>query len=272
MAASDPAFGLVDSNGQIVLWKTSVAPDMAGKALPGAFTIATDAKQVRFGLGSIADEPVLFNLAQGTIASAPSPLPGFLAPLVKGLPVDHWLSEDHPKFAGRPIELQQYEISRALAIQRDRAGFVLGTEFLLRAFDTHGEQIWEQSTPGGAAWGVNLSADGHIIVVAHGDGTIRWHRWSDGNELLALFVDRKSKAWVAWTPTGYYIASPGGEDLIGWHLNRGWNQAADFFPASRFRARFNRPDIVRLVLETLDEDAAIKQANEIAAARKAHGH
>ena len=81
---------------------------------------------------------------------------------------------------------------------------------------------------------------------------------------MALFVDRKTRAWVAWTPTGYYMASPGGEDLIGWHVNRGWNQAADFFPASRFRDRFNRPDIVQLVLATLDEDEAIKQANEAA--------
>ena len=113
------------------------------------------------------------------------------------------------------------------------------------------------------ARGVNLSADGRVIVAAYGDGTIRWHRWSDGQELLALFVKTaRPGAWVAWTPTGYYMASPGGEDLIGWHVNRGWNQAADFFPASRFRARFNRPDIVRLVLETLDEDAAIRQANE----------
>jgi len=63
------------------------------------------------------------------------------------------------------------------------------------------------------------------------------------------------------------MASPGGEDLIGWHLNRGWNQAADFFPASRFRDRFNRPDIVRLMLTTLDEDEAIKQANEAARRR-----
>ena len=33
---------------------------------------------------------------------------------------------------------------------------------------------------------------------------------------------------------------------------------------SRFRECFSRPDIVRLVLQTLDEAAAIKQANEIA--------
>ena len=69
---------------------------------------------------------------------------------------------------------------------------------------------------------------------------------------------------MAWTPTGYYMASSGAEGLIGWHINRGWEQSADFFPASRFRERFNRPDIVRLVLQTLDEDEAVKRANETA--------
>ena len=146
-----------------------------------------------------------------------------------------------------PIALEQGEISRALAIRADRAGFVLGTEFYLRAFDAAGKERWNRPGPG-VAWGVDLGADGRVVVAAYGDGTIRWHRWSDGQELLALFVHKDTKAWVAWTPTGYYMASPGGEDLIGWHVNRGWEQEADFFPASRFRDRFSRPDIVRLVL------------------------
>jgi hypothetical protein len=115
---------------------------------------------------------------------------------------------------------------------------------------------------------VNLSADGRVIVAAYDDGTIRWHRWSDGGELLALFVDAKDRRWVAWTPTGYYMASEGGEDLIGWQVNRGWEQQADFFPASRFRDRFNRPDIIRLVLQTLDESEAVKQANAFARRRE----
>ncbi len=266
VAAGDPAFGLVDGNGRIGLWKTGVAPNMRDK-LGDAFTIASDARKVRFGLGDGGEEPVLFDLAQATVTNAPDLLPGFLAPLVEGLPVGKWSDDYHPTFAGKPIQLDQYEFSRSLAIRPDRTGFVLGTEYYLRAFDAQGRQLWQQ--PGlGVAWGVNFSADGRIVVVASGDGTIRWNRWSDGKELLALFVDRKTRAWVAWTPTGYYMASPGGEDLIGWHLNRGWNQAADFFPASRFRDRFNRPDIVQLVLATLDEDEAIKQANE-AARRKA---
>ena len=116
----------------------------------------------------------------------------------------------------------------------------------------------------GVAWGVNLSADGRIVVVAYDDGTIRWHRWSDGQELLALFVNRDTRAWVLWTPSGYYSASPGAEDMIGWHLNRGWTQGADFFPASRFRDTFSRPDIVGRILETLDEDEAVKLANKTA--------
>jgi WD40 repeat protein len=266
VAAGGPSFGLVGQNTDVTLWKASVAPDMHGKSDADNLTIAPNAKQVRFGLGYNADDPILFDFAEGTVASAPNPLPGFLAPSVNGLPVANWQNNYHPTLDDTPIELERYEESRSLSIRSDRTGFVLGTDFWVRAFDSQGQQIWEEAGPG-TAWGVNLSADGRIVVVAYGDGTIRWLRGSDGKELLALFVDRADKRWVAWTPTGYYMASPGGEDLIGWHLNRGFSQAADFFPASRFRDRFNRPDIVRLVLATLDEDEAVKQANAAAKRR-----
>jgi hypothetical protein len=108
---------------------------------------------------------------------------------------------------------------------------------------------------------VNVTPDGRLVVAAYADGTIRWHRMSDGQELLAMFVHKDDRRWVAWTPAGYYMASPGAEDLIGWHVNRGFGQAADFFPASRFRERFNRPDVVHKVLDTLDEAKAVEEAN-----------
>jgi len=262
VAAYDPAFGLVGDNGQVIQWKTSVAPDMRGK-LGEAFTITPNARRVRFGLGVRADDSVVFDLGQATVASTPDPMPGFRVPLIEGLPVSNWEENYEPTFAGKRIQLQQYEEAHSLAIRADRTGFVLGADWSLRAFDAQGRQLWEQPGPG-AALGVNISDDGRIVVAAYSDGTIRWVRWSDGKELLALFVNRKTKTWVAWTSTGYYMASPGGEDLIGWHLNRGWDQAADFFPASRFRNRFNRPDIVQLVLTTLDEGEATKVANEAA--------
>lgn len=264
VATGDPAFGLIGEDGQVKLWKTGVEADMRGKR-GDAFTVAADAKQVRFGLNYASDTPVLLDLAQGTLTSAPEPQSGLAEALTSGLPVDGWSGGTKPTFDDKPIKLDNFEMSRAIAIRPDHGGFVLGGDFYIRAFDAEGRQLWQQAGPG-VAWGVNLAADGRIIVAAYGDGTIRWLRWSDGKELLAVFVNRETKAWVAWTPSGYYMASPGGEDLIGWHVNRGWMQAADFFPASRFRERFNRPDIVRLVLDTLDEDTAIKRAN--AAARR----
>jgi hypothetical protein len=262
IATGDPAFGLIDGSGREILWRRDVGVDMRGQR-GAAFTIAKDAKRVRFGPGYGVDKPMLFDLSRATLDDAPKPPPELTEPLVQGLPIEHWQSETDPTFAGKPIALNQYEISRSLALRPAGRGFVLGTEWYLRDFDAHGAEVWKVPVPD-VAYGVNVSADDRLVVAAYGDGTIRWHRVDNGRELLALFVNRDTKAWVAWTPSGYYTASPGGEDLIGWHVNRGWAQAADFFPASRFRDRFNRPDIVQLVLDTLDEDPAVKQANEAA--------
>ena len=167
------------------------------------------------------------------------------------------------------VNLQNPEVTRSLAIQPNLTGFALGLEQHLYSFDAQGNERWDIPTPG-ITWGVNLTSAGSIIVAAYSDGTIRWHRWSDGHELLALFVKPDTHAWVAWTPTGYYMASPGAEDMIGWHVNRGWEQQADFFPASRFREKFSRPDIVRAVLQTLDEDEAVKRANATAGRHEDH--
>ena len=127
--------------------------------------------------------------------------------------------------------------------------------------------IWRNNVEG-IAWGVNISADGSVVVAALADGTIRWYSASDGAELLAFFVHVPDKRWIAWTPSGYYAASPGAEDLIGWHVNgKTLDDPVDFFPASRFRDRFYRPDIVQLVVKMRDEKRAIAEAN-IRAKRK----
>jgi WD40 repeat protein len=158
----------------------------------------------------------------------------------------------------RVLALEPLEVSRSVAVRDGRV--LLGTEWMLRLFDGAGQPVWGHPVPG-EALRVNQSGDGRLAVAALNDGTVRWYRLSDGQELLALFLTRDAKRWVAFTPSGYYAASPGGEDLIGWHINRGPDKAADFFPASRFHDRMYRPDVVRLVLDTLDENAALKQAN-----------
>jgi Caspase domain len=198
--------------------------------------------------------------AAASLTDSTTPPPKFLSAKIDGLPVKDWKDNTAPKFNGAKLAFNDYEISRALGVRGDASGFALGTEYLVRAYDAKGKERWSRAGPG-IAWGVDFSTDGAILAVAYSGGTIRWLRWSDGAELLALFVEPQSRKWVAWTPSGYYMASAGGEDLIGWHVNRGWAQEADFFPASQFRAQYNRPDIVRLVLKTGDETEAVRRAN-----------
>ena len=63
--------------------------------------------------------------------------------------------------------------------------------------------------------------------------------------VLSLFVGRDGE-WVAWTPEGYYAASPQGDRYVGFHINHGPDQAAEFLPASRFLASLYRPEVLRL--------------------------
>ena len=74
--------------------------------------------------------------------------------------------------------------------------------------------------------------------------------------LLTLFQGTDGE-WVAWTPSGYYAASPGGGKLIGWQVNRGADKNADFFPAEQFRQSKDRPDLVAETIRRGSESAAL---------------
>ncbi|MFM9960876.1 MAG: caspase family protein [Planctomycetaceae bacterium] len=77
--------------------------------------------------------------------------------------------------------------------------------------------------------------------------------------LLSLFFAEDE--WIAWTPEGYYAASPGGERLMGWHVNNGPDKLASFLPASQFRSIFYRPDVIKLLLKTGSVTKALAEAD-----------
>ncbi len=45
-------------------------------------------------------------------------------------------------------------------------------------------------------------------------------------------------------------------------MNNGPDKAADFFPISRLRSTYYRPDVIDRVLKTLDPAMALQQAND----------
>lgn len=170
-------------------------------------------------------------------------------------------TEFSTKLNGKLIPLENLEITRRVAIAPDKNRFLLGTMFYIRLFDKKGNELWKVTNPG-IVQGVNISRDGELAVAAFGDGTIRWYRMTDGEELLVFFPHADKQRWVLWNKTGYYDASPGAEDLSGWHVNNGKDNAADFFPLSLLHSTFYRPDVIEKVLKTRDVSTALRLANE----------
>ena len=103
-----------------------------------------------------------------------------------------------------------------------------------------------------------------LTVSLSDDGTIHWRSAKDNKELLALYLHSDGKRWVAWTPSGYYDAAPGAENLLGWHFNNGIDNEAAFFPAAKFRAVYYRPEVVSRILKSRDEAEAVKLAADSA--------
>jgi hypothetical protein len=145
--------------------------------------------------------------------------------------------------------------SRSLAIHPARKCFSLGTEWSLRTFDANGTQLWRRPVPG-SVWAVNITGDGRLVVAAYGDGTIRWHRMSDGVELLAFMPLVDQTNWVAWTPEGFYAATAGAHGVMHWHVNRGWDQAADSVAIRDIPGSY-RPAMLPLVLQELETPRAL---------------
>jgi len=259
--SADPSWGIVDVNGERQIFHAPTTIDF--RESRSSFALSPDGTRVRFGYELHGESPAVFESQNRSFIAIDTP--SMIPPQISApsLVVTDWKNSYAPKLNGTLLKIDSYtyEKSLSLAMLPGSDGFVLGTNQNLRLFDRRGRQRWEWQAPG-EAWAVNTSQDGRWVVAAYDDGTIRWYRTSDGVEQLAFYPHPDKKRWIMWTPSGYYDASPGGEDLIGWQLNRGKDQAADFFPVSRFRDHFYRPDVLAKVFETRDQTEAVKLADQ----------
>ncbi|MDD3666759.1 MAG: hypothetical protein PHQ65_15950, partial [Bacteroidales bacterium] len=181
-----------------------------------------------------------------------------------GVVVSEWQNSVKPKINETPIPyLKQHEICRSVDIATTNDRVVIGASWSINCFDPKSTLLWKTDVQA-EAWAVNISGNGRCVAATLGNGLINWYSMADGKLLLSLYAHPDNKRWVLWTPSGYYDCAPGAEDLIGWHLNNGPDHEAYFFPASKFRDRFFRPDIIENILVTYDEQQAISLANAAA--------
>ena len=262
-ASAEPGWAVFDPQGKTIAASRSQSADFrdAGEN----FRLSSTAEAVAFRF-SPQDAGMTFDLAAGSLKSGPAP-DKTSAARMRGDSGD-WKNSTTPRFNGRSLQLRPGEVARSLAVAPNDRSFVLGSEWFLRQYSNDGVVLWERRVPA-AAWAVNISADGRWVVAGLGDGSVRWLRLNDGAEQMALFVHADRERWIVWTPSGYYDTSVGGENLVGWHLNRAFNQSADFFSAGRFRDRLYRPDVIQKLLAAGDEKEAWRLAQADLAALEA---
>ena len=109
----------------------------------------------------------------------------------------------------------------------DRAA--VGANYGLSLFDTRtGKRLRHFVGHTGVVRAVSPSPDNRYLLTASNDMTVRVWVPDQEQPLVSLFF--AGDEWVAWTPEGYFVASPGGESLMGWHLNNGPDKLAPSSP------------------------------------------
>ena len=123
----------------------------------------------------------------------------------------------------------------------------VGTNYTVYLFDAEtGARLRRFQGHTDVVWAVAPSPDGRLLLSASADQTLRiWDPDRDEPRLSLFFA---GDDWIAWTPEGYYAASPGGENLMGWQLSNGPEQVGTFAPAGRFHKSLYRPDVIKLAI------------------------
>lgn len=252
-STSEPSWGLVDAGGAVSTLASSLQFHYWNH--DGNLLVSPDGSEVQ----SSGARPLRFSVSARVISIMPQNAPpeNLLPTTTKGLNITDWRND--PKLNG--VSMGGVFPARALAIARDSSFFLLGGDERIQSVDGAGWTNWKKYTVSVEA--LNIATDRKLSVVAYADGTIRWYNQL-GRELLAFFAHADGRHWVMWAGSGYYDASPGGEDLIGWYISTDKQKAAEFLPISRFRDTYYRPDVIDRVLDSRDSSEALQRANEAA--------
>jgi WD40 repeat protein len=242
-AAEDPAAGILGRDGARRLDLRSDLADFRGAG--DALRVSSDGARVQFPYDVARRREARFSLRARELRPVGAPDADLRPPIRASNRFALELAAEGRQLVvnGASARLMDYEHVRSHAFAPDDATLVVGTDWNVRAFGVDGVERWQAATPG-TAWNVAVTGDGRSVVATLSDGTIRWYRIEDGGEYLALFPHAASEEWIAWTPAGYYLSSNYGDNLVGWHLNRGGDRAPDFFRAVQFERVLYRPDLV----------------------------
>jgi hypothetical protein len=132
----------------------------------------------------------------------------------------------------------------------------------LTAYGLDGKKLYNSDFVGheGDVIAVAASPDGRYLVSGSHDQTVRLWNLKTRELLVTLFRGADGE-WVMWTPQGYYTGSPGADKIVGWQINRGAENAADYVTAEQLRKHLNRPDIVAKAIQLASAEEAVRTSH-----------
>ncbi len=114
---------------------------------------------------------------------------------------------------------------------------------VLTAYTRTGEKLGDFVGHTGDVFAVAVSPDGTKLVSGAADQTVRLWDITTRELLLTIFHGNNDE-WVAWTPEGFYAASPNGGQMVIYHINKGAENAAEAYTLDQVGESFYRPDLV----------------------------
>ncbi len=246
-ATSEGSVGTLDANDQhtLLIEKSTVASDNR----PGALWVSADGLNVAYSDDNAGQQRYVFSHAKRTLTpwNEFKEHDALQAPITAGAPqVTRWQLSRQIQCADQTLDLGE-TVAQNLALLKNGQGFALGTDSGVIFYDAQCRRVWENRTQG-RTLAINIAQDAGLVLAQDEAGVIRWLRVADGVKVLSIFTSRNGRSWAAWTPEGFYDASPEGESLVGWHLNRNRQQSADFYHAGRFRELFHNADEISAAL------------------------
>ncbi len=261
-STEDSSLGIIGNDGKLTKLTQSAISDFP--QMSSLFRVSNDGNKVAFPVNQRSSDIAVFDINRLNLDYS-SYVPAELNTTHKQSTVFHlteWENSQSPQLNGRKLLLEPFETTRSAAFSSDAKTVFLGTEWNLRAYDKSGQLKWKSVTPG-VVWNLEVSDNSSLIVAAISDGTIRWYSSIDGKETIALYIDPATREWVLWRPDGYYASSENGDNLIGWHVNRGKDQNPDFYRAVQFERQFYRPDLLKNMVYSQKPSKAIKNAQAV---------
>ena len=256
-STTSPQLGIVRAENFVMNVETNTAA--MGSVGVSGIRASADGRRILFASDYAGKQRYVFDVDALSLTPVAADDTSLAEPDISGLDLKALVSTYTPSFNGVSLAFDSGEWAMTVAAYPDRQRIILGSGWYVRNYDSAGTMQWRTAVAGWS-WGVTTTRDGSAVIGAFGDGTIRWFRASDGAVLLSLFITRDAKRWIAWTPGGYYAASPEGETLAGWQVDKADQETPDYFPIAAFRAQFNKPAVLKAILRTLDEGKAAQEA------------